>query len=367
MSKQCLCYRPADNSPYLEDWTTFLMDRAEVDDPEKLDPAIQQILPYVTIFRKVTKHVDGVELESLELLSYRRGGKTTEQRLAAKRSVGFGGHIDALPGDSILQHIFEETSRELTEELHFKVNAKRLHATIVACARNLNFIAVKNRAPVDAVHTALCLLLDFSEHPGNDNLVLEAGHVEDLRWINVEDTGDEELQATYETWSELVVQGLRHNLLQFRAAKAEHEEMQALQEERERQATLVREINARAAEVGDGTLVLEMPAPRNGESIAWDYDEKLLRLEILANGLDTRVHPIGDFGVVQLNIARGELATTYILQIVPESQDAPEKKRLVLATIRTEVIEPASQEGDSTGAPSETQAQLADVVTGAAG
>lgn len=93
-------YLPA----FLDPTNNFFLDRELAED----DPSHKQIIPYA-IF-----HHDG------RYLSYVRGKKSGEQRLAAKTSIGIGGHINA--SDFSTDHLGVETynngvSREIAEEL----------------------------------------------------------------------------------------------------------------------------------------------------------------------------------------------------------------------------------------------------------
>ena len=184
MSKQALCMRLDTTGAEMENWDTFLMDRAVVDDPNNRNPVIQQILPYVTFFRVVENEKDGHKQEVLEILSYRRGNAGDEKELVERRSVGFGGHIDSLPGDNLLAHIHDEAAREIREELGLKVNSKKLHAAIVNCARHYSYLVV-NDGTVNSVHTGLSLLLNYNDHENGQQIALEKGHIEDVRWIDV--------------------------------------------------------------------------------------------------------------------------------------------------------------------------------------
>lgn len=224
---QVLCVRPAESGPYVEYWNTFMMPRSVVDDKDNLDPTIQQILPYVSFYRHVDHTAeDGTILpgEGIELLSYRRGSGSGEVRLIAKRSVGFGGHIDTPPGPNIVQHLHDETAREIMEELGIKVNSFALNAAIITCIRNINFL-VFNDGTVNSVHTGLSILLRMSDHTDAATYDLEAGHIEDAKWINVEQLASEELDE-YETWSTAVISGLKTRITEHRKALADQRELE---------------------------------------------------------------------------------------------------------------------------------------------
>ncbi|MEK0446304.1 MAG: hypothetical protein RLZZ399_1625 [Verrucomicrobiota bacterium] len=77
----------------------------------ELDPAFKQIIPYA-IFTHQGR-----------ILSYVRGSKSGEQRLASKRSIGIGGHMndtDTSPEGFNLAAYRQALQRELREELRIR-------------------------------------------------------------------------------------------------------------------------------------------------------------------------------------------------------------------------------------------------------
>ena len=73
------------------------------------DSSYLQIIPYVTIIQ----HSNNEEALDYKILSYSRGKGSAEKRLHAKRSIGFGGHIEDFPFDSIV-HISDGEHQENT-------------------------------------------------------------------------------------------------------------------------------------------------------------------------------------------------------------------------------------------------------------
>jgi len=69
------------------------------------DPLLKQLIPYVII-----THLDSV-------LSYRRGARSSEDRLTGSRSIGIGGHISATDPTLFSSSYSEGMSRELREEV----------------------------------------------------------------------------------------------------------------------------------------------------------------------------------------------------------------------------------------------------------
>lgn len=107
------------------------------------NPDYLQLIPYVTL-------VDFDEDFSLRVLSYRRPTKSTEQRLADRYSIGFGGHVEPdpnvvlststepyiqasdLPGFNLATAIRDAAVREVKEECDITIEPERLipHAMI---------------------------------------------------------------------------------------------------------------------------------------------------------------------------------------------------------------------------------------------
>ncbi len=203
-----------------EAWSTFLMGRSEVDDPEKINAEIQQLLPYTVFWRAVDKFVDGKPVQGVEMLSYLRGKKGGEARLHAKRSVGFGGHVDTEVPDGmpLLLHLANETDRELREEIGLKVDYQKLFQALIRCVRDFNYLVI-NDGTVNSVHTGLVLLLDWNEHfHGDDKMVLEEGNILDPYWIDVHRLDDEEFEV-YEDWSKICIGNMRRMVDEMYAAE----------------------------------------------------------------------------------------------------------------------------------------------------
>lgn len=261
-TKVCLCYRPEHYGPFIEHWDTFLMPRDVVDNPEALDPSIQQIIPYVTFFRAKDRgqREDGSPIEGLELLSYRRGSQSDEGRLTAKRALGFGGHIDSLPGANILELIHSEATREVQEELGLTMNARALYAALINSVRNHSYL-VFNDGTVNAVHTGIAILTPLKDHTEEETFTLEHGHIEDLQWIDPADFTDEELgKNEYELWSQAIIRGMRAKLAEFEQAHAQQAAMQKRMQESAQEfidlAERAQQQAAEAAQASAGDMVV---------------------------------------------------------------------------------------------------------------
>jgi predicted NUDIX family phosphoesterase len=105
------------------------------------DPFFKQLIPYVVL------RCDG------KIFHYRRGRGANEQRLAAKRSIGLGGHItdDDAAGDG--QPYRNGMLRELFEEVEIDCPFAEVH---------FGFL-YDPRTPVGQVHLGVVHLLELAE------------------------------------------------------------------------------------------------------------------------------------------------------------------------------------------------------------
>lgn len=156
------------------------------------DPTFKQLIPYV-VFR--CKTPEGVTT----IFNYQRGGGVGEARLAAKRSVGVGGHISTIDADAAteaaegpLEVYRRGLERELAEEVRID------SAYVENCVGLINDDATE----VGRVHLGVVHVFDL-ESP-------EVAPMED----DIQDAGFRPLQeiATelggYESWSQIAVRAL---------------------------------------------------------------------------------------------------------------------------------------------------------------
>lgn len=96
-------------------YVAVMQDRATCE----TDPSWQQLLPYITLAA-----IDQTD-NSLHVLRYTRGQGGGEDRLKAKQSIGFGGHLDS-PFDpdttTLLDYLRSEAQREVQEEIGITLN-----------------------------------------------------------------------------------------------------------------------------------------------------------------------------------------------------------------------------------------------------
>ncbi len=173
-----------DNIFYLH---ALLADRDECE----TDRNYLQLIPYIALVR------DG------KMYCYSRGGKTDEERLRAKLSVGLGGHIDRLPAEHESLYILamNEACRELQEEVQLEADFQDLD--------DLGFVYDPAKG-VGEVHLGLVLMYEV---PADVVLGSEEGHVEKGQWLTIEELKAEVIYARLENWSRAVVDYMEVNQL----------------------------------------------------------------------------------------------------------------------------------------------------------
>lgn len=170
--------RPAEKylEAFLKRENNFFMPRSQAEN----DPTHKQLIPYA-VFTSGGK-----------ILHYVRGAKSGEQRLAAKGSIGIGGHIN--DGDESL-FCFDDSAyraavrREIKEELNFEGDFTDRVAALINDDSN----------EVGRVHLGVVHVVNL------DNAEVKAGEkaIAQLQFLTVE-----ELRArrdTLETWSQIVL------------------------------------------------------------------------------------------------------------------------------------------------------------------
>lgn len=163
---------------------TFFLDRNVAED----DPTYKQIIPYVTI-RCGDRY-----------LSVRRSKKINEGRLAGKRSVGIGGHVNTddvggkIDGDPFL--IFQRgLLREIEEELDFK--GKTIPQWVLYGAINTT------DGGVGSVHFGIHYLIDVESE---DSFIVQDDGLIEHRWLTLDELLAE--KDEYEAWSQIVIENI---------------------------------------------------------------------------------------------------------------------------------------------------------------
>ncbi len=139
-----------------------LEDRDFVED----DPTQYQIIPYVTFgcFGSYPgTYIHGEEDWGNYVLKYIRGSKGDENRLKAKHSIGFGGHIEELPeapgNFHLIKVIFDAACREVEEELGLQITNTIKSVIFDQLIYGPSFII--EDSPVGHVHLGIHINIDL--------------------------------------------------------------------------------------------------------------------------------------------------------------------------------------------------------------
>lgn len=145
------------------------------------DPDFLQLIPYAAV------------QFGLQFLCYARGGGGEEGRLHAKRSVGFGGHVDRMPDEreTLRRLMMLECSRELKEELSLDVTAS--HLAILG-------LVASGQAEVDRVHLGVCCLCAPSRDVKAEKLLSEQNVITGLELLYPREIS-EKYSEHLEPWS----------------------------------------------------------------------------------------------------------------------------------------------------------------------
>lgn len=177
---QGLCLDPERYLPaFLDPANNYFLARDNAED----DPGHKQIIPYA-IFR----HGD-------RFLHYVRGGAGGEKRLAAKGSIGIGGHVNA--EDAEQSHLDKDTytigvEREIDEELNI---AGRHDQRIVALLND-------DSNEVGQVHLGVVHLFELE----TDEVTSNEAPITELGFFTIEEL--EARREQMETWSQICLDGL---------------------------------------------------------------------------------------------------------------------------------------------------------------
>lgn len=144
------------------------------------DPAFKQVIPYVLV-----EH-------DLRFLSYRRGARSSEERLKGARSIGIGGHISSSDPNLLRSAYVEGMNREIHEELRIQGRYA------IRAAAMLN----DDSDEVGMVHFGLIHVMTLE-----DPVVSSREQaIADLQFMDVEEliAG----QDQYENWSQICIRHL---------------------------------------------------------------------------------------------------------------------------------------------------------------
>lgn len=159
---------------FLDPANNFFLGR----DAAEADPSHKQIIPYALF------HHAG------RFLHYVRGGKSNEQRLASKGSLGIGGHINA--DDAAQASVEKDTyltgvEREMNEEL------------VLRCGYRQRIVALINddSNEVGQVHLGVVHLFDLD----GDDVAANEAPITELTFLSREELAAR--RGSLETWSQI--------------------------------------------------------------------------------------------------------------------------------------------------------------------
>jgi predicted NUDIX family phosphoesterase len=142
------------------------------------DESLLQLIPYIVL----------VNSEG-QFLAYRRGAASGEDRLKAKISIGWGGHVEELPadGESLLQLLKRDGEREVLEEIGLTVDLPS-HCALMY-------------TPADAVGRVHLGLLTVCLIDDDKPLVAEEGAIDLIGWVSRDELTSPEIFDQLEDWS----------------------------------------------------------------------------------------------------------------------------------------------------------------------
>lgn len=151
--------------------------------PAETNPALKQIIPYA-VFRHAGR-----------LLHYTRGGKSGEQRLVAKSSIGIGGHINDsdLATDSFDEAAYlNAVQREIREELHLEGGFTHRPVALIN----------DDSTEVGRVHLGIVHIVDLESDAvrAGEAAIASLGFAPRRELL--------ERRESFETWSQIVLDGL---------------------------------------------------------------------------------------------------------------------------------------------------------------
>lgn len=152
-------------------------------DQAEEDPSFKQIIPYV-----VFRHRD-------RYLHYVRGSGSGESRLAAKGSIGIGGHVnrdDAAHASLDRNTYWTGVDREIEEEL--ELGEKPEHRVVGLLNDDSN--------EVGAVHLGVIHLVELT----SDRVRAREEEIHDLAFRSIEEL--QGMREHLETWSQICLDGL---------------------------------------------------------------------------------------------------------------------------------------------------------------
>jgi predicted NUDIX family phosphoesterase len=132
------------------------------------------------------------------IFAYSRGGKSEEDRLKSKMSIGLGGHIESAPvnnieGAGLIQHIKIEAARELKEEIGVELPTREIR---------IEGLLISGVVEVDRVHLGVYCSVRLS---ADTQMQFEHQVIEKGQFHHYADLMNTEMLSRMEVWSRLVL------------------------------------------------------------------------------------------------------------------------------------------------------------------
>lgn len=210
MAKQALCIRDIEDINKATNNPEFKIDTMFVDRDicEKPENGYLQIIPYVTFFNF------DLEKGYIKFVQYKRASTITEERLSAKTSIGFGGHIDSeddlaaddvaiedlvaddvviengttiykLTINQILKTSVNAAKREIAEELGNDILIK---LNLGDALQNFIFFRSTSDSEVNKVHLGLSIPIELTNEQFDlllKEAIIDPNEIESINYLGV--------------------------------------------------------------------------------------------------------------------------------------------------------------------------------------
>lgn len=157
------------------------------------DTRFVQPIAYVTLVR----YAAGV----LELLVYERGSGSNEKRLVDQYSIGYGGHIEELPKDTLGAVVASSAERELVEELGPQVLTPEVRSHIASGIWRNPHVYWDSSTSVNSVHFGVLVPAIVSHE---FEITAESGVINNARWLPIHEVD----QLPLESWSRIALNSI---------------------------------------------------------------------------------------------------------------------------------------------------------------
>lgn len=174
----------------------------------------KQIIPYCVATWYDSRLVTDTAQETY-VLTYKRKSKHTEQRLAQKWSIGFGGHIEPKDAEGTArfgkQHgimaVMQAAQREFGEETGLKLDKSRF----------VGLLNLDEPGPVERVHLGAILNIDLTEfHRDLPEIKPKDDEADRFKWVKFSIfSAPGMIDNNWEAWSKIVLEN-RKELFQLR-------------------------------------------------------------------------------------------------------------------------------------------------------